>query len=337
VDDIATQTCGICGAASRRILVAHPACQAPKTFDIYDCPSCDTRFAWPMVPDGQIYEVLYSNTDRIPGYDRYKRYAKNLKSHPSPLDYLASEEDVYWSIKTCIAEIATRLGRPMRILEIGSGLGYLTFALRKAGHDCIGIDISRNAVEGAQAAFGDYYQAIDLADFKDADGTGFDLVVATELLEHVVDPAGLLQTATRHVRPGGAILITTPNKDLYSDKLAWHTDLAPVHFWWFSKTSLRRLAWGAKLDARFVDFSAFYDKTPRAIRGVSKPQVFDARGNVIFHDSAVNTVARKMLALDLGLFQTLGRMFIRRTSRQKLNDALYSDSLSMCAILQRRD
>jgi 2-polyprenyl-3-methyl-5-hydroxy-6-metoxy-1,4-benzoquinol methylase len=336
VTNIKHQKCGICGEAARLIVERQPACQAPATFDVYDCPSCDTRFAWPMKADGQIYEVLYRNTDAIPGYDRYKRYAKALLTHPKPLDYLAGEEDVYWSIKTSLSDIAGKLGRPLRILEIGSGLGYLTYALRKSGHDCIGIDISQSAIERAKAAFGNHYQAVNLADFTDTAGSGFDVVVATELLEHIADPARLLKDAARHVRPGGAILITTPNKDLYSSQLAWHTDLAPVHFWWFSKTSLRRMAWGAELDVRFLDFSEFYGATPGVIRGGSKPQVFDERGNVVFRDSALNTIARRLLAMDLGLFRTLGRVFIRRTMQQKFKDALYTDSLSLCAILRRR-
>ena len=80
----------------------------------------------------------------------------------NPLGYLAESEDVYWSIRESLSGLLPAF----KILEIGSGLGYMTFALRKAGFDAIGIDISHVAVENATARFGPFYQQADMKDWS---------------------------------------------------------------------------------------------------------------------------------------------------------------------------
>lgn len=75
-----------------------------------------------------------------------------------------------------------------KILEIGSGLGYMTFALRKAGFDAIGIDISHVAVENATARFGPFYQQADMKDWSLQYAQTYDIVLMAELIEHVTEP-----------------------------------------------------------------------------------------------------------------------------------------------------
>jgi 2-polyprenyl-3-methyl-5-hydroxy-6-metoxy-1,4-benzoquinol methylase len=326
--------CKLCGGGATTVLRDQPCFQGPQTFNVEECEWCDTRFVSPMVSGSDVYDLIYEKSSAVPGYDRYRRYAEALTWNPDPLNYLASQEDVYWSIKKSIEALETGKGK-LRVLEVGSGFGYLTYALRKAGHDCTGIDISSRAVDKARKDFGPFYQVSDLMDYVDVLGSGFDVVVATELVEHVCDPMALVQRACMHLRPGGSLVLTTPNKDLYSDRMAWHTDLAPVHLWWFSKTSMRRMAWTIGLDVSFVDFSEFYGDSPRPVRGGTKPQTFDATGKVIYKDSAVNTIARFMISIDSALFKPLGRVFLKKMARQRLSDAPYRESLSLCAVMRR--
>lgn len=330
----ATIRCRLCGCETRTVLRDQPCFQGPATFNVEECEWCDTRFVSPMEPGAKVYDLIYEKSNSVPGYDRYKRYADALTWNPEPLEYLASQEDVYWSIQQSVQGLAA--GRTkLRILEVGSGFGYLTYALRKAGHDCSGIDISSRAVAKANKDFGPFYQVCDLMDYHDAVGTGFDVVVATELIEHVSDPKALVERASSLLRPGGALVLTTPNKDLYSDRMAWHTDLAPVHLWWFSKTSMRKLAWSLGMDVKFVDFSAFYGDTTRRPSVGTKPQTFDASGKVVYKDSLINTIARYFLAIEPGMFKVLGRVFLKQMARKRLGDAPYRESLSLCAVMRR--
>ncbi|MFZ2989920.1 class I SAM-dependent methyltransferase [Ideonella sp.] len=333
-----TMRCGVCGNDAKLLFTGYPCFGGPGTFDVMDCGWCETRFAHPLAPSDAIYDLIYQNAHQIPGYDRYQRYATNLPKVEDPLAYMAKQEDVYWAVNEAVSRLSSKNGRPLRILEIGSGFGYLTFALRKRGHDCRGIDISQNAVAKAVADFGSFYQVADLMNYEDATHAGYDVIVATELIEHLVDPVSFLRKAGSLLRPGGSIVLTTPNKDLYSDKLAWHTDPAPVHLWWFSKTSLRKMAWDLRLDAQFIDFSEFYgNRVPAPMKGPSKPQTFSASGEVVYKDSVINTVARKLMAIQPGLFQTLGKIFVRKVAREKMRDGLYRESLSLCVMLHKRN
>lgn len=326
-----TCVCGLCGAPARLVFARHWAFKAPATFDIYDCANCDTRFAAPMAVAPGVYDLIYQHAGRVPGYDRYERYRRDLPRQADPLAYLARQEDVYWAIGQALRELDAG---PQRILEIGSGFGYLTYALRRAGHDCHGIDLCAPAVAAARRDFGDFYSATDLMRMPD-DGPAFDLIVATELIEHVPAPPALLAKAHGLLKPGGRLIVTTPNKDLYSARFVWHTDPPPVHLWWFSKTSLRRMAWRLDMSVGFVDFSGFYGGRRAASLGPTKPQTFDAAGRLTFRDTAVNTLARALMTRRPGLSQTLARVFLAVRGAGRLRGALYRDSLSLCAVMRK--
>ena len=140
--------CPLCAHAVERILAGHPAYAAPDRFDVYGCGGCDTRFAWPMVASSTIYEQIYRVAARLPGYDRYERLRAAVAASDKPLDLLADKEDVYWGVREALRPLLAS-GRRPRILEIGSGMGYLTFALHRAGCDIVGIDHSAEAVARA--------------------------------------------------------------------------------------------------------------------------------------------------------------------------------------------
>ena len=126
--------CPICAVGPVRLVWrAYPGYREPDTFDIAECASCRTRMALPLDVDATaVYEAIYRQADRIPGYDRYVRYAADIAREDDPLAYLAGRELAYWGIREALAG---EPGRPLRILEVGSGLGYLTYALRRAGHE----------------------------------------------------------------------------------------------------------------------------------------------------------------------------------------------------------
>jgi SAM-dependent methyltransferase len=323
--------CPLCAHGVERILADHPAYAAPGRFDIYDCGGCDTRFAWPMATSAALYEQIYRVAARLPGYDRYERLRVALPGSDRPLDLLASSEDVYWGVREALKPLLAS-GRRPKVLEIGSGMGYLTYALHRAGCDVVGIDQSVEAVGQAMATFGPLYRVAPAESLAEAGLGVFDAVISTEVIEHLQDPAGFVRNAAALLLPGGRLILTTPNRELYPRDLAWHTDPAPVHLWWFSKTSLRRIAWSCELQPTFIDFSAFRGRR-RGTAVASKPQSLDAAGQPVFRDSALNTVARALMARFPGLAQPIGRIFLARTGRQFARERFGRESLSLCAVL----
>jgi SAM-dependent methyltransferase len=103
--------------------------------------------------------------------------------------------------------VATGLRPGARVLDAPCGAGQLTKALISAGLDCHGADVD----DQARNALGDRFQVADLdATLPWADGY-FDAVVSVEGIEHLENRYGFLREMHRLLRPGGILLITTPN------------------------------------------------------------------------------------------------------------------------------
>lgn len=103
------------------------------------------------------------------------------------------------------------------MLEIGCGRGGLSARLAAQGAgEVIGADFSAAAVDMANRLFEARGLANVTARVDDIMSIGspndaFDVVVSSETIEHVPDPASAVRELHRVLRPGGKLLLTTPN------------------------------------------------------------------------------------------------------------------------------
>ncbi|MEO8416357.1 MAG: class I SAM-dependent methyltransferase, partial [Ginsengibacter sp.] len=227
-----------------------------ERFDIYYCSSCNTSFAWPHAVDSKIYDIIYSKPDIVPGYNRYALYAKEIISKKNALDYLADKEPMYYAVR----EILGQTNKNVKILEVGSGLGYLTYGITQKRYDITGLDISQDAVKGAENQFGAHYVCGDVYQYALDNPATFDVVILTEVIEHLPDPVNFCDSLISLLRPGGRLIITTPNKSAYPQHEYWNTELPPVHLTWFSEDSFKMISKQKNLDLSFFDFTRFNKK-----------------------------------------------------------------------------
>jgi 2-polyprenyl-6-hydroxyphenyl methylase/3-demethylubiquinone-9 3-methyltransferase len=104
-----------------------------------------------------------------------------------------------------------------RVLDVGCGGGILSESMARSGAHVLGIDLSQAVLDVAElhaleSKIPVQYQAIAAEELAAAQPASFDLVTCMEMLEHVPDPAAMLGTLARLVRPGGDVMVSTLNR-----------------------------------------------------------------------------------------------------------------------------
>jgi 2-polyprenyl-6-hydroxyphenyl methylase/3-demethylubiquinone-9 3-methyltransferase len=102
-----------------------------------------------------------------------------------------------------------------RVLDIGSGGGFLAATLADAGYDVVGIDPAMSAVRAAAqhvpASF-----VLGAGETLPLTDDSFDSVVCSEVLEHVDDVDAVIAEVGRVLRPSGVFIFSLPNRTLLS-------------------------------------------------------------------------------------------------------------------------
>ncbi|MBO4260544.1 class I SAM-dependent methyltransferase [Streptomyces griseorubiginosus] len=132
---------------------------------------------------------------------------------------------------------ATGGGTPRTVLDIGCGDGTAaaTAAPLLPGHRIVGVDWSQDALRRARAHLS-YTIRGELTGGGLPFRTGSaDAVLFSEVIEHLVDPDAALDEIRRVLRPGGHLMLSTPNLAAWYNRALLAAGVQPV----FSEVSLR--------------------------------------------------------------------------------------------------
>ena len=115
---------------------------------------------------------------------------------------------------------ARGLVRDLKVLDAACGEGYGSALLASAAASVTGVDVSAGAVAHANGRY-----ASDKLGFINADcldlpfgDDEFDCVVSFETLEHLENHQGLMSEFRRVLKPGGFLLLSSPDKAVYTDQ-----------------------------------------------------------------------------------------------------------------------
>ena len=129
-----------------------------------------------------------------------------------------------------------------RLLEIGSGYGFLVAAFQKDGWDAVGVDPDSHASAYARLNNGVAAITGTLADANIADGS-LDVVIMNHVIEHVPDPLGMLKEIHRVLKPNGHLVMETPVYDSLTYRLLGRRERSlscSGHIYFFTTKSLER-------------------------------------------------------------------------------------------------
>ena len=126
--------------------------------------------------------------------------------------YLALEDHHWWFVgrRNMVLRLVDGLPRAGRILDVGCSGGALLERLGGQGfREVAGVDISPGAIEVCRKKGLAGAGVMDAQDLTFAEAS-FDVVVASDILEHVSDPRRALQSWGRVLKPGGVLIVFVP-------------------------------------------------------------------------------------------------------------------------------
>jgi 2-polyprenyl-3-methyl-5-hydroxy-6-metoxy-1,4-benzoquinol methylase len=113
-----------------------------------------------------------------------------------------------------LKKVVQSLGAKGTVLDLGCGNGSLSHELSKIGFEVYGVDRSESGIRIAREAFsdvhfylGDVEENLSPVPFQ---AESFDVVVSTEVVEHLYRPRQLIQNAFRLLKPSGYLILSTP-------------------------------------------------------------------------------------------------------------------------------
>jgi 2-polyprenyl-3-methyl-5-hydroxy-6-metoxy-1,4-benzoquinol methylase len=151
--------------------------------------------------------------------------------------YPNSDEAARWSqIVQILSALAARKRSeskaPLRILDVGCGRGWLTHLASIFGH-AEGVDPVPESIQTARGLFPQI--AFHVGTAKGVSQSGqfmpFDVVVASEVMEHVFDKGGLVGEMIDCIEPGGHLIVTTPRREWFEKWTSAGFELQPVERW----------------------------------------------------------------------------------------------------------
>ncbi|MBC8518959.1 MAG: bifunctional 2-polyprenyl-6-hydroxyphenol methylase/3-demethylubiquinol 3-O-methyltransferase UbiG [Gammaproteobacteria bacterium] len=113
----------------------------------------------------------------------------------------------------------------MRILDVGCGGGILSEGMARAGGTVTGIDMGEAPLSVArlhllESKLDVDYQQITVEELAEKEPGNYDIVTCMEMLEHVPNPASVVDACSRLVKADGHLFFSTINRNLKSYMMA---------------------------------------------------------------------------------------------------------------------
>lgn len=235
-------------------------------------------------------------------YDRY--HQKNDHFHK----LIRRGNTTYWYILQLLHKAVLSEAIRGEVLDVGCGVGTLSLYVSQFAQSVVGIDVSGRAIEIAESA----RASLDIKNvvFKKAElesDTGiFDLIICSEVLEHIPDDKGFLKLLRGNLKSGGYLLLTTPSRENLLYKLGYYArfDAEVGHERRYSETELLEKMTAAGFEYQLIRsvegplrnilFTSRLGFLLRFIRGPITPifHWFDALSARLFGASDIQVIAR---------------------------------------------
>ena len=137
---------------------------------------------------------------------------------PIRIDYILANIKRFWPVAARAEASQSQPLTGLRILDIGCGGGLLAEPMARLGGNVTGTDVTEAAITAAALHASQNGLDIDYqcctAETLASSGARFDVIYASEVIEHVADRALFIEAIARMMKPQGVVIITTINRTL---------------------------------------------------------------------------------------------------------------------------
>lgn len=259
--------CPLCEEQKRTTLytdVTDRVYGAPGEWTVQRCLNCSLVFLnpRPTIGDiGKIYASYYTHSPKKKSASLMQRVRQQIRDGYLALElgydetttrfqrligrlaYLYPEEQEV--AKSSVMYLSSE--HRGRVLEVGCGSGEALNELGRLGWEVEGVDFDEKAVAAARQH---YNLDVKLGTLEEQEypSDHFDALIMGHVIEHVHDPVPLLAECRRILKPGGHLIVVTPNIESLGHNLfglSWLPLDPPRHLVLFSRTTLSKAAYKA--------------------------------------------------------------------------------------------
>ena len=214
--------CPACATETRHVLLWRK-----NGCDVVKCAACGLGSAAAEKFDpAAYYTAAYFDGTAADGYADY-----------------AGSESVIRAEFGGIVEALRRIVPHGKLLEIGAAYGFFLMEAQ-AYFDVRGVEMADEAAAFARSRGLNVISGPATREVF-AQGGPVDAVVMLDAIEHLEDPAAVVQLCAEHLKPGGVVLITTGDFGAPLARLSgsrWRLMTPPQHLWYFTPNSLGKMA-----------------------------------------------------------------------------------------------
>lgn len=186
------------------------------------CRDCGTVFRNPRLPPEY----------RLARYEEPEMSAESKRLKP--------KNQVHYAYMMKQIEQLLPAGSGRRLFDFGCGAGGFLLEAQKAGFDVMGLELSKDL---ARHVISEYEIPVfqGLVDAPEFAQETFDVILSSQVFEHLLDPRQTLAALIKHLRRPGLLLIEVPNQLDIRERLRRGSMMDDSHLFYFTARSLSRM------------------------------------------------------------------------------------------------
>ncbi|HTP07592.1 MAG TPA: class I SAM-dependent methyltransferase [Anaerolineae bacterium] len=227
-------------------------------YSIVECAACHMRFVSP-IPTSEELTAHYQNAAYFEG-----------ESEQGYLNYADMQKALRPHFQRRLQVIEARLSQRGKILDVGCAAGYFLEEAQQRGWQICGMELSQEMADSAEQLLHVPIYT-ELAAVPDRD---FDVITLWEVIEHLPDPINTLRQLRDRLRPGGMLMLSTPNNRHWQAlraKEQWVGYRPPSHLQYFTRETLGDTLRRAGFERSDISGTAPLPPLPGWLSRASKP------------------------------------------------------------------